>query len=269
MPKVVVCDLDNTLVTRHENISSYTKETITSLHKQGTLFAIASGRPYCQIKPLIDTWQIHVDFVIGGNGCELVDINNATTDTFFLLKPEWVKEIIEYMKPFKANAMMVIDGKQTVQYVDDEVIGSSKYLGVLPRQIDDISEFYIENAKIMFRLEPSQMKECEQYVAKLDSPYYKGFKTQAYLMEFANKNVSKAYALNEYLLRNDLNKDDVWAFGDTSNDIDLLTFAGRGICMLNGTDDVKKIADDVTDKTCADDGFADYINKKLFGEKND
>ena len=46
----------------------------------------------------------------------------------------------------------------------------------------------------------------------------------------------------------------------------MLIAAGKGICMLNGSDDTKKIADEISYKPCSEDGFADYINKKIFGE---
>lgn len=264
MPKAIVADIDNTLVSKHEEMSGVTKDVISKLAKNHIYFGIASGRPYCQVDPLVKDWGIPVDFVISANGCELVELRTNSTKTFFMMKPEWFKEIIEFMKPFKANAMMVIDGIQNVQFVDEDVISSSKYMNKMPRVIKDISEYYIENSKIMFRVEPSQMDECEKYVNSHPSEFYKGFKTQPYLMEFANKNVSKAYALKEYCDSYSIDLKDVWAFGDTTNDNDMLIASGKGICMLNGSDDTKEIADEITDKTCKDDGFADYINKHLF-----
>lgn len=268
MPKVIVADIDNTLVSKHEEMSEKTKDAIKKLNEYHILFGIASGRPYCQVNPLINDWGVDVDFVIGANGCELVDLKNNITKTFFLMKPEWFKEIIDFMQPFKANAMMVIDGIQNVQFVDEDVISSSKYMNKHSRVIKDISEYYIENSKIMFRVDPKQMDKCEKYVNAHPSKHYKGFKTQPYLMEFANKDVSKAYALKQYCDSYGISLDDVWAFGDTTNDNDMLMASGRGICMLNGSIDTKEIADEITEKTCKEDGFADYINKNIFeGEK--
>lgn len=36
------------------------------------------------------------------------------------------------------------------------------------------------------------------------------------------------------------------------------------MCLLNGTDDTKACADFITDLDVENDGFADFINKKLF-----
>ena len=267
MVKLVVADIDNTLVPRHNDMSDFTKNIIKKLNDKDILFMIASGRPYCQVKPLIDIWGVKANAVISANGCELVDLDDDSVDHYFMMKPEWFKETIEFMKPFKANAMMVIDGVQNVQFMDDEVMESSKYTGVMPRVIKDISEFYITNSKIMFRVEPSEMDKCEKYVNEHPSKNYKGFKTQPYLMEFANINVSKAYALKRYCIKKNINLDEVWAFGDTTNDNDMLIASGKGICMANGSDDTKKISDDITEKECSEDGFAHYINKHLMEEE--
>ena len=43
---------------------------------------------------------------------------------------------------------------------------------------------------------------------------------------------------------------DVWVFGDTSNDNEMIRMAGLGICMENGSEDTKQIADMITEKPC-------------------
>ena len=264
MPRLVVADIDNTLVKRHGDMSSYTKDTINKLHQNNILFMIASGRPYCQVEPLIDGWGVYVNAVISANGCELIDLDDNTTSYYHMMKPEWFKQTIELMKPFKSNAMMVIDDVQHVEYIDQEVIESCKYMNKKPVVISNISDYYITNSKIMFRVDPKDMDECERYVNAHPSKYWKGFKTQPFLMEFANINVSKAYSLKQYCLKKDIDLKDVWAFGDTTNDNDMLIASGRGVCMLNGSNDTKNVADDITKKECKDDGFADYIERKVF-----
>lgn len=268
MVKVVVADIDNTLVARHKEMSKNTKDSIKKLNKMGILFGIASGRPYCQGKGILKGFGIHIDFVISSNGCELIDYKNKKYDTFYLMEPEWIKETFEIMKPFDANGLMVLnDGTQIVQKYDEEVKKSAQYVG-LPTKIADIDEFCIKNFKIMYRINPDKMSECEKTVKAHKSPCFKGFKTQPEMMEFCNKKVSKAYALEQYCKRMDIALDDVWAFGDTSNDNELLKVAGNGICMKNGSEDTKAIADDITEKTCEEDGFSDYLNKYLFCKQN-
>ncbi len=60
-----------------------------------------------------------------------------------------------------------------------------------------------------------------------------------------------------------LKSEDILAFGDEHNDVDMLKFAGWGVAMANGTDQLKAVADDITEKPNTEDGLADYLTKYL------
>ena len=49
------------------------------------------------------------------------------------------------------------------------------------------------------------------------------------------------------------------SFGDMSNDNELLRTAGWGVCMKNGSSDAKASANDITEYTNNENGFAQYI----------
>ena len=51
------------------------------------------------------------------------------------------------------------------------------------------------------------------------------------------------------------------AAGDQENDISMLKAAGTGIAMINGTEEVKKIADVITKKDNDNDGLVEFILK--------
>ena len=42
--RLVIADVDGTLVNDHRELSNYTKKTIERLHEEGILFGVASGR---------------------------------------------------------------------------------------------------------------------------------------------------------------------------------------------------------------------------------
>ena len=52
------------------------------------------------------------------------------------------------------------------------------------------------------------------------------------------------------------------AAGDQENDISLIKAAGIGIAMINGVDEVKKIADIITKKDNDNDGLVEFILQK-------
>jgi hydroxymethylpyrimidine pyrophosphatase-like HAD family hydrolase len=59
-----------------------------------------------------------------------------------------------------------------------------------------------------------------------------------------------------------LSKEDVIAFGDGPNDFEMIEFAGTGVAMGNASDDLKELADYITDAV-NEDGV--YNGMRHFG----
>ncbi len=57
-----------------------------------------------------------------------------------------------------------------------------------------------------------------------------------------------------------IDRQNVIAFGDEHNDNEMIEYAGTGVAMRNATDQLKAIADDVTDLNNDQDGMADYLS---------
>lgn len=260
--KLVICDIDSTLVTSDHILTQHTKHIIDTLHRQGIYFGIASGRPLDEIYKKAELWgfDYNFDILIGMNGSELWDGIQGKEFSYYKMKKEWLKETIELMELFHGNCYIYRNGKLLCKEIETKMIESAKSSNKDAITVNDISEMYSEeNAKIMFRVKAEVMPEIEEYLKLHPSPYYKGFKTQTTLMEFADCRISKAYALQQFCEMNQLSLSEVVAFGDTTNDNEMIKCSGLGVCMCNGSDDTKAIADVITDKSNDEDGFADYM----------
>ena len=263
MKKLILCDVDSTLTVHHQPITKRTRETILALQANGYGFGLASGRPVDALQTMLTSWGIdHVDIIIGLNGAALWDGLSNRYEEYFLLKKEWLKEIVECMEPFHCLVFKHVPGGVACTWADENIIVSSQMTHRTYRIVEDIKEFYEEETPLLlFRTTKEKMPEIEAYLQQHPSPHYYAFKTQEDLLEFGDKNIRKSYALEKFCEYNHFDLADVVAFGDTTNDNDLLMTSGKGVCMLNGSPDTKKIADDITDKVCEEDGWADYIEK--------
>jgi HAD-superfamily hydrolase, subfamily IIB len=263
--RLVLCDIDGTLVTTGRELTPKTKEVIDRLHANGIYFGLASGRSIDQqLMTFSKDWGFDYQFeiLIGMNGSELWDDLSQKRYDFYKLSREAIKEIVELMEPFDLNPFLYHDGKMLCKRLDQLTRQSSKknHAGVIVAK--DISELYAhENAKIMYRIPEEQMPEIEAYVNAHPSPNFRGFKTQTTMLEFTDRRVSKDVALKKFCEENDISLEQVISFGDISNDNEMLECSGWGVCLLNGADDTKAIADDITEKTNDEDGFAHYIEK--------
>jgi Cof subfamily protein (haloacid dehalogenase superfamily) len=64
--------------------------------------------------------------------------------------------------------------------------------------------------------------------------------------------IHKKYGVETVLKHLGISPEQCIAFGDNKNDMEILQYAGIGICMGNGSEDLKAIADYVTDDLCED-----------------
>ena len=66
--------------------------------------------------------------------------------------------------------------------------------------------------------------------------------------------------LSEYL---NISNDDVIAFGDGLNDIEMIKNCGCGVALNNALDEVKKESDDITEYDNDNDGVVNYLMNKI------
>lgn len=268
MVKLVVCDIDNTIVPKHKTPSERTLKCIHEFHKRNILFGLASGRNTNSLRDLAKKWGIHCDILIGNNGGEYQDELTGEYDVLPKLSKEDLKEIFKIMEPFKdkVNTSMHINGEHVIRRLDEQTMASFKYHnnGRLPRVAKTESEFWSEDAyKVGFRTPAELMEQVEKRASEFHSDVFKSFKTEFTMYEFARKEADKGKMLVRFCKAHNIDIKDSVAFGDMTNDISLLEAAGLGVCLLNGSDDAKQASDVITDLSIEDDGFADYVEKHI------
>ena len=264
--KLVLADHDGTIVNDDREISQRTVDAIEALHRDGYLFGMASGRTVEDVNHYPQRWGLSFDFdcVIGLGGCQFYDgVNKKLYEENFLPK-ESIKEIYELMHPLGVPASMTVKDRYIIERLTEQEKESiERNHGISRYVVNDPSEFWQEDApKIMFRLPEEKMEEVEAYVAAHPSDKFRGFKTQPIIFEFSHIDAKKSNGLKKIEELYGIHPEEVIAFGDTTNDNDLLE-ACYGVCMANGTADTKAISKEITEYGNNDDGFARYVEKYL------
>lgn len=261
--QLLICDIDLTLIRNDRTMSNITRQVLNNIHQNGVAFGIASGRPIDELDAYHQDWGLDFpfDYLIGMNGCELKNCFNNQIYNYYPLESKWIKEILEVMANFDANPFIYTkDHRIICGEIDEMMLKSAKSSNKHLTVAKSVADFYQDdNAKIMFRMKESLVDEVVQYFNAHPSTHYGCFKTQPTLLEFADPNVSKGYALRQLCTLENIDISKVVAFGDTSNDNTMLAYSGLGVCMLNGSADTLKIADDITAYSNDEDGLAIYL----------
>lgn len=103
--RLVIADVDGTLVNNHRELSSYTKSVIERLHEQGILLGVASGRDYLQLLEDNEYWgfDFPFDVTMGMNGGQVYIAESRQLHEYNKLSEETVKSIVEMMDPLDLN----------------------------------------------------------------------------------------------------------------------------------------------------------------------
>ncbi len=264
--RVLLADIDGTLVQKGEAIMPKTRNAIIRLHEQGVLFGLATGRKITkQMFSRRITWDLPFEFdvMIGMNGGQLWDRFHQETEVYHLLSTDTMREIIDVMSVLHLNCSIYEDDHMVSLYMDPMIHGSMKRNGIPVILTDGDTERLCvrPNFNLLFRFEPEREKEVLEHARKVSNDRYTGVVTSPGIVEFMDPRVNKGLAVRKFSERNNIPIDTIMAFGDQDNDAGLVKEAGWGVCLLNGSDLTKSMADAITEYPCEEDGMGRYLEE--------
>jgi len=267
--RLVVADIDLTLQHYLEPLPKINLKAIEALHENGILFGLASGRSVIQLKDIAVNWKLtfRPELLIGVNGQALYDGIDDKEEKLLLFEKEWVEEILDFLDG---------NGYNYHAYIDDYSLfrnANSHYYELFKKVDRDVrlaegredflkGDFY----KFLLAEEEDRMDELKEKIHPLLERHKKDFKllkTTPQSYEIVHAKTSKAYALERFCKSHAIPLENVAAFGDADNDNEMLQISGMGVCLKNGEESTKRIADYITDLNCEDGGFGDFVFKHI------
>ena len=265
MIRLIASDLDGTIIDAHGQCSPKVAAAIKRIRRLGIRFAIVSGRPVSSVLPLINEWGLAdcCDYIVGSNGGEVLETATGKTALAYTLTPALICEILDLYEPMGLIPTLYGEGKKLyVQKITPQAEIVGKRLGMELIKADIRKITVTPQVKEMMILSPELMTMAEEYAKNHPDPRYIAFKTAVDLFEFNDPHLAKDVGVQIIGSMMHITRDQMMAFGDTTNDIDMLKYVGHGIVMENGTADAKAIADDIA-PSVNDAGFACYLDRHL------
>lgn len=278
--KLIVSDIDGTLFNSDGKISNKNLEAIKDVTSKGIKFALVSGRSYGFLKGLSDEYGINID-AIGYNGTEIrdengniiwkrymdkqdvIDIAKFLEDADCLFKVFTTKGIV-CKRPRKIRSIAEEILKSRNEEITDETIKSKENDILLSDLIvSDMIEYIERKDSDIVKIEV--IDSSRDYLNKI-SEKVKGisevFITSSYGLniEIMHKEVNKGNAIKNFAQYLGIDTNEVMAFGDNVNDIEMIEEAGMGVAVENAVDELKKVANFIT-LSNNEDGVAYAINK--------
>lgn len=250
--RMVVTDLDSTLLRRDKTVSGFTLDTIAEMRRRGILFAIATARPYRSVK--IPFPWLKYDAAAYHNGA-LVYVGGREIASIGIYDPPSVV----------APILRDIPGARCCIEVDDLLYTNFNSRHIWPTEpfilTGDFSEIAGKTAnKLIF--ECHSLEEMAQYERFLPDELYAQLSEHVIAM-IMNRRATKVNAIKLLSEHYGIPLENIAAFGDDYNDIGMLKACGTGIAVANALPDVKAAADQ-TALSNEEDGLARWVRENLF-----
>ncbi|MBR7110577.1 MAG: HAD family phosphatase [Clostridia bacterium] len=267
---LIVSDFDNTLANSERKVSAFTQNAISEYQKAGGKFMICTGRMFPSAREEAKLLGLSGD-VICYNGAMIGDIESGKVSHSAFIKKEVALRIIsEFENRNDVVVQLYFDDKIFVKRDNPYTREYCKECN-LPFYETKISLFDFLSGQdkdiieVLVMAEPKKVLELYQEYLQKGSKDYTVITSEAHFLEFISPLANKGIALRAYCEQNGIKPECVACFGDNYNDIFMIEYAGLGVAVENGVDELKKKADLVCPSN-DDDGVAKIIEKITKGE---
>lgn len=259
--KIAFFDIDGTMVNVPHGLIHPTLETVRVLNefkKQGNYIVVATARG--SVPDMIK--DIDFDGYIHNDGHYIIFDNEILVDDIF--SEEEIKIQMELYKKYNGRYMLSGHKETWNAFLDDELVIKHRemFSGTRERPTDVIEEFTAKDVNavaccVLFE-SLDDLESC--YNEMKDDFTMVVYRKGLIRMDVYRKGFTKGTACEYLYQKLGIDKEDSFAFGDGINDKEMLMLVGHGIAMGNGIDEIKEIADDITD-TVDNDGIAKAFKK--------
>lgn len=271
--KLVVVDMDGTLLNSSKRVSEENKNVLAELQNLGVIVAIATGRIYTTLKTHVKDLKIDAP-VIACNGAVIRDINHAQTIFADPISMENCRRILAVCKEYKVDCYMYSEDTIYARRLE-KLVGSFYDSSKTAKEEDKIKiemmksmEDVLDKGKAIYKFvifsEDGRLVEKTKKKLK-ETLDLEICKSSADFLDVMNKGVCKGFGIKKLAESLGIEREAIIAAGDNENDISMIRFAGLGIAMGNGVEEIKAAADFITD-TNDNDGLAKALRKFVLNQ---
>ena len=261
--KMVILDLDDTLLLSNGKISEANKKALKLAQEKGVKVVLASGRPTFAMKNIAKELELekYNGYMLSYNGSIVTDCNTGN----ILYETSLTKEEVENLYKLSLEHECYIhtyDGDTIITshdnpytYIESEITGMpinvyEDFVSALPKRC----------VKAIMVQAPKHLQEVQEMLKSKMNDKMTMAISKPYFLEFMNKEVDKGKSLLRLCQQIDINIENTIAIGDSYNDLSLIKMAGFGVAMGNAVEEIKEIADYITENN-ENDGVAKAIEK--------
>lgn len=270
--RLVISDMDGTLLDSHSHISPENKRAIDKLAQNNIGFTIATGRMDRMVRAYVRELRIAIPII----ACNGAVIRDCATDEILWRRNLPVSQTMDMINWLQTNNYDYLcytpdlvyypahSRRVSLFYRYNQIAGDRTADHVTLCPLEGREEMAVNDGLIKLLAVPDGPRSMAALRGKiLDLPGLGGVASMADAFDIMAGDVSKGNALKHLAGLLGLRPGEIAAIGDNDNDADMLSSAGLGIAMANATPQALAAASLVTSADHDHSGLAEAIENMI------
>lgn len=262
--KLVVSDVDGTLVTHDKRLTDAAKAAVEKLRAAGIGFTIVSSRPTVGMEFLVKPLALALP--IGSfNGSSIVDAQLRPIQQH-LIPPDTAGRAIGLLEQFGVDIWLFTNGQWLIRNPDGEYVGhEQRAIHHAPAVVASFATYLGQACKIVGATsDAALLARCEAAMQQAVGKDATAVRSQTYYLDVTPPGHDKGTFVAAMAARLGVSLEEVATIGDMQNDLPMFARSGVSFAMGNAADEIKCRATHVTESN-EEDGFAKAMDVILAG----
>ena len=275
MYRIMFSDLDETLLVNH-HVPKVNQEAIFKAREKGLKFVPCTGRAFNmspEILQEIGTYDQEGEYSLCFNGGLIVENKNNKILHFKGLEFDIAKKIFENARNLDVCVLVFTLDCCYIFHADENEIERKIAQKAKFEVIEDYNLNFLKDEKIAKILyEKRDMDFLKSLETKLPQSIKEtcsvAFSSGRY-MEMNTKGVDKGYGMRWLVNYLGYDMDETIGIGDNYNDVEMIKTAKLGCAVACANDDIKELAQYVTEKDYDEGAVSEVVEKFILGENHE
>jgi Cof subfamily protein (haloacid dehalogenase superfamily) len=241
---LIALDLDHTLLKSDLTISDTTASYLAELTRQGHLVVIDTGRPERGLLFAYEKIQSNAPFISFNGGV----IRNPKDSSFPVFKKSFNRQelidLITYVGGEDSFVDLLVGNNEDVHlhaHIIETIFDKREFSGSNMTHGDIVHQISEENYVFLFQAKGEEvLQKIGTFTASGKTNLrVRYFNREHGVGELYLEGINKATGLEYVRSIYQIPRENVIAFGDSINDLEMLSYAGVGVCMSNGYEEAK------------------------------
>lgn len=238
MIKLIVTDMDGTLLDENGHLPPGFTEVLDRLTAKNIKLVAASGRPYYTLQTNFGPIGRHLSFICE-NGALVVDNNNVIYES--AIDKNLVDEVINSAKEIEGNVLVLCTANCAyIENCSEEHLTEIKKYYTIVKNVDDLRNVTEDIVKVTICNLNNSLENLNTIFKPKFEDRLNVVGSGEIWIDISNKGANKGTALKSLMETYNISREETMVLGDYYNDIEMLAQAEYSFVMENAPEDMKQ-----------------------------